>query len=190
MIRPLSHIHVNWKAYLSKNADVVKATSFFIWEYMNGGLSQLSPARGEYVFPTQKPAYATWYVARRYVLPRFFSFDMNELPPQGSSQSVNLAQFEKLVSELSAASGAKTPGILFLYAGKDECVDSKNGKDYVPDRKELQRIAANNGLKIVDIAQSPEWNISHYREGTHPTVEGNHVLADILAKSVVEAMRL
>jgi lysophospholipase L1-like esterase len=101
-----------------------------------------------------------------------------------------MAQFEKLVSQLSAASGAKTPGILFLYPGKDEYIGSKNGADYVPDRKELQRIAENYGLKIVDIAQRPEWNLSLYREGTHPTVEGNNVLADILAKSVVEAMHL
>ena len=181
---------VNESIYLSRNPDVVKATNFFIWEYMNGGLSQLSPARGEYVFPTQKPIFATWYMARRYVLPRFISFDMNELPPQGSSQSANLAQFEKLVSELSAASGAKTPGILFLYPGKDEYIDSKNGKDYVPDREELQRIAESYGLKIVDIAKNPEWNLGLYREGTHPTVDGNKVLADILAKSVVEAMHL
>lgn len=181
---------VNESVYLRRNTDVVKATNFFIWEYMNGGLSQLSPARGEYVFPTQKPVYATWYLARRYVLPRFFSFNMNELPPQGATQSANMAQFEKLVSELSAASGAKTPGILFLYPGKDEYIGSKNGTDYVPDRKELQRIAASYGLKIVDIAQRPEWNLSLYNGGVHPTVEGNNVLADILAKSVVEAMPL
>ena len=182
--------NVNESVYLRRNTDVVKATNFFVWEYMHGGLSRLSPARGEYVFPTHKPVYATWYVARRYVLPRFFNFDMNELPPQGDTQVANVVEFEKLVSELSVASHSKTPGILFLYPGKDEYIGTKNGKDYVPDRKELQRIAATYGLKIVDIAQSPEWNTGLYNEGTHPTVEGNNVLAAILAKSVMESMNL
>lgn len=181
---------LNEMVYLRRNFDVIKTTKFFIWEYMNGGFSQLSPARSEYVFPTQKPLCATWYAFRRYVLPRFLSFDMNELPPRGISQISNIARFEQLVAELSVASGNKIPGILFLYPSRDEYIASKNGLDYAPDRKELQRIAAGYGLKIVDIAQSPEWNLRLYREGTHPTVEGNGVLADILAKSVIESMQL
>jgi hypothetical protein len=68
------------------------------------------------------PVYATWYVARRYVLPRFFNFDMNELPPQRGTLVANVVEFEKLVSELSVASHSKTPGILFLYPGKDEYI--------------------------------------------------------------------
>jgi hypothetical protein len=47
---------------------------------------------------------------------------MNELPPQGDTLVANVVEFEKLVSELSVASHSKTPGILFLYPGKDEYI--------------------------------------------------------------------
>jgi hypothetical protein len=77
--------NVNETAYLQRNPDVVKAANFFIWEYMSGGFSQLSPHRGEYIWPTQKPTCATCYVVRRYVLPRFINFEMSELPPKGAS---------------------------------------------------------------------------------------------------------
>jgi hypothetical protein len=47
---------VNEMAYLDRNPDVVNATHYFVWEYMRGGLSQMSAWRGEYVFPTQRSA--------------------------------------------------------------------------------------------------------------------------------------
>ncbi len=180
--------NVNENVYLQRNPDVVQASNFFVWEYMHGGFSQLSPDRGQYVFPSEKPVLASWYVLRRYVLPKFIEFNMNELPPTGLSNRDNVRQFENMVARLCAASGAKTPGILFLYPGRDEYMGMQKGVDYVPDRKELERIATRYGLKIVDVASQAEWSLEMYREGTHPTVEGNKMLAGILAKAVRQAL--
>jgi lysophospholipase L1-like esterase len=179
--------NVNETVYLQRNPDVVKAASFFVWEYMNGGFSQLSPDRGQYVFPHERPLFASWYVLRRYVLPRFIDFNMDELPPKGATQSENVQQFESMVAKLATGSGAKVSGILFFYPGREEYIGMKNGKDYVPDRQALERIAARYKLKTIDIAKQPDWNLDNYREGTHPTVEGNRVLADILARAVRQA---
>ncbi|RFO95808.1 hypothetical protein DIC66_16615 [Rhodoferax lacus] len=181
---------VNETAYLQQNPDVVQASNFFVWEYMNGGLSRMSLDRGQYVFPSEKPVLASWYVLRRYVLPRFMDFPMDELPPTGQSQQENMQQFEEQVAKLSLGKGGKVPGILFFYPGRDEYIGFQKGTEYVPDRKELERIAAKYGLRIVDVARRPEWNLSMYREGTHPTVEGNQVLAHILATAIREAMPL
>lgn len=180
--------NVNEAMYLRRNSDVMKANNFFVWEYMNGGFSQLSPDRGQYVFPSDKPIFASWYVIRRYVLPKFIELNMNELPPEGESERENLKQFETLIAEMSAASGKKSPGILFFYPGKDQYIGMQKGIEYVPDRKELERISSTYGLKIVDIAKRPEWNLNLYREGTHPTVAGNKVLSEILSSAVIEAM--
>ena len=180
--------NVNESVYLQRNPDVLKAANFFVWEYMNGGFSQLSPDRGQYVFPSEKPLLASWYVLRRYVLPRFIEFNMNELPPTGQSKQESITLFEKLVAEMSASKGGKVPGLLFLYPSRDEYIAAQKGIDYVPDRKELERIATTYGLKIVDVAKRPEWNLELYKEGTHPTVEGNRVLADILAASTQESI--
>ena len=181
--------NVNETVYLDQNPDVVKANSFFVWEYMHGGLSQLSVNRGQYVFPNTKPLYATWYVLRRYVIPKFIDLNMNELPPSGALQKENLIAFENQVKALSAASGKNTPGILFFYPGKAEYESFKQGVDYVSDRSELMQIASRYHLKVVDIAKSPEWSEAQYREGTHPTAEGNKVLANILTAAIEEGLQ-
>jgi len=176
--------NVNQSVYLQKNPDVVASNSFFIWEYMNGGFSQLSPDRGQYVFPSQRPVSALWYVAQKYVLPKFLKVDRNELPPTGTSKSENIKVFEDLVAKMAVANGRKTPGLIFMYPSKDEYVGLKNGVDYVPDRKELERVASAYGLKIVDIAKRPEWSVDIYRDGVHPTIAGNKVLAGILSAAI------
>lgn len=180
--------NANESEYLQRNQDVVKANNFFVWEYMDGGLSGLSPDRGQYVFPGKKPIWASWYVFRRYILPKFLDLNMSELPPNGKLKEKNLQQFTDLISQLSAANGKKIPGIIFLYPGKDQYIGMQHGIDYVPDRLALEKLASTYQLKIVDVATYPEWNISLYREGTHPTVEGNKVLAKILSAAILGAL--
>jgi hypothetical protein len=180
---------VNETAYLERNPDVVLNSNFFAWEYMHGGLSQLSQDRGEYVFPTEKPLIATWYVLRRYVLPRLIDFQMNELPPTGQTQSENMQRFEKQLAALSKATKTAAPGILFFFPSKAEYIAFAQGVDYVPDREVLSKLSASYGLKIIEIAKQPAWNANLYRDGTHPTVEGNRVLADVLASAIRETMK-
>src|ERR1700689_5275657 len=61
--------NVNETIYLERNEDVVRAADFFVWEYMDGGLSGPSTWRNDYVWPRDRPIWAGWYVFRRYVLP-------------------------------------------------------------------------------------------------------------------------
>jgi hypothetical protein len=65
---------------------------------------------------------------------------------RAASQVENIAKFERAVLALSNASGAKTPGLLFIYPGHEELINYRNGKDYVQDRKELERIAMTYNL--------------------------------------------
>lgn len=180
--------NVNQTVYLEKNPDVAKAANFFIWEYMSGGLSRLNAWPGEYVFPSKKPTWASWYVLRRYLLPRFIEFNMNDLPPTGTLHPSNLANFESAISRLASASSKKIPGILFIYPVEAEFFAAKNGVEWLPERKVIEKIAASHGLKIVDIARHPEWNENLYRDGIHPTGEGNVVLARILVSAVTDAL--
>ena len=60
-------------AYLNRHPEIATEAGYVAWEYMSGGLSRATPWRGEYVFPSHKPIYATWYVLCRYVFPQFLS---------------------------------------------------------------------------------------------------------------------
>jgi hypothetical protein len=181
--------NVNETVYLERHPEVLQQAGFFVWEFMTGGASGLSPWRGKYVWPQERPKLALWYVFRRYVLPRLFSFNMNELPPQGNLNPEELARFEATLARLSQATGRAQPGILFLYPDEHQLQLAREGREWLPERPELQRISSRYGLKVVDISSYPNWTAAQYREGTHPTVEGNRILADILGAAIEDSLQ-
>jgi lysophospholipase L1-like esterase len=87
-----------------------------------------------------------------------------------------------MITSLSHATGSSPANIIWLYPKEFEYLEAKNGKEWLSDRAEIDSIAAAAGVTVVDIANQPEWNETLYRaDGVHPTVEGNAVLANILA---------
>ena len=54
----------------------------------------------------------------------------------------------------------------------------------MPDRLQLQALAAKHGVALIDIASYPQWTPALYKDGVHPTREGNEVLASILAEAI------
>ena len=126
---------------------------------------------------------------RRYVLPRFLNFNMNELPPQGTINPLNLAKFDATLAQISQATGRMHPGILFLYPSEDQLKTARQGREWLPERQELERLSRRYGLKLVDISSNPEWSEAQYRDGIHPTVEGNRVLADILSAAFIDSLQ-
>jgi len=180
---------VNEMAYLARNPDVVKSTNFFIWEYMPGGLSGLSEWRGDYVFPKQRPIWATWYVFRRYLLPRVSSLNASELPPPTREVDQRyLSEFDGYVAALCKSSGLKHPGVLFLYPEKKDLLMARQATEWLPERRALETISSKYGLTLVDIAQNSAWTESLYRDGVHPSAAGNVVLAKIISDAAREAL--
>jgi hypothetical protein len=179
---------VNEITYLQRNPDVVSGTSFFIWEYMRGGLSGPSAWRGAYVFPTQRPLLASWFALRRYVLPHFLPLSTNELPPTGDLVPDRLADFRAALGTLSRASARAHPGVIFLYPEKKDLIRARAPSEWLPERQELQALCREFNLTLVDITQDSRWNDSLYRDGTHPTPHGNVVLARILADAALATL--
>jgi hypothetical protein len=172
--------NLNESEYLARHPEVLRPDTFFVWEFMAGGLSQLSQWRGQYVFPSGHPICALWYVFRRYALGRIFNLDPDELPPRGAPASGNLARFEQQLAQMSSVSGRKNPGILLLYPGKEQLRLARAGQEWLPERQALEALSRSYGLRIVDVSRNPEWTEALYREDWHPTARGNSVLAHII----------
>jgi hypothetical protein len=177
--------NLNEIAYLDRNPDVASSSGFFIWEYMFGGLSYRSVWPGDYVFPKSKPLWASWYVLRRYLL-SYFLPPATEAPLISTANPTNLASFKAAVAKLRHSSASKGGGLIFLYPVRSQYLQAAKGEEWLPERAELFQIAAENGLQIIDIAIAPEWNETLYRnDGMHPSVQGNAVLAAILARAML-----
>lgn len=176
---------VNESIYMKKNSDLSASATFFVWEYMKGGFSRANPWAGDYAFPTHKPTFASWYVLRRYILPKFINFNMSELPPlRGKANVENIAKFEEQVVRLSKSTGRKIPGLIVIYPVQEDYLESKVKPNWLDERGEIERIAKTHNINVVDISTKPEWNESMYREGFHPTTQGNKVLSDILSNEI------
>ena len=122
---------INQIAYLNVHPEIVAETDYLAWEYMSGGLSRSTPWPGEYVFPSHKPIYATWYALRRYVLPFVIPFfSASELPAIGSIDKTNVELFDNAVSALTQSGNRAHHGIIWLYpvaAQVDEAKREMNG---------------------------------------------------------------
>jgi hypothetical protein len=178
--------NVNQAVYLQRNPEVAKNSDLFIWEVMYGGFSATAQWRSEYVFPTKAPVSALWYFTRRYVLPKFFNFNMSELPPIGQTNKDNIDLIEAELKKLTKASGKKHPGILFLYPNREQLFLAKRGQEWLPERAEVERLARTYNLLIIDISKHPAWTHTLYKEGTHPNIEGNRYIAKTLASALQE----
>jgi hypothetical protein len=175
--------------YFERHPEVLSETNFFVWEVMAGGLGQLSTWPGKYVLPVEHPSWALWYALCRFILSRLFDVHLTALPPKRTAAPYYVGQFEAMLAKMSRATGRVQPGILFLYPEEAELRSARQGREWLPERQELERLSQKWGLRIVDVSQYPEWTEAQYRDGTHPTVSGNRVLADILGAAIKDSLQ-
>jgi hypothetical protein len=182
---------INEMAYLDQHPDVVAKATYFAWEYMSGGLSAATPWGGEYVFPSHRPVFATWYVFRRYVVPRLLPWlHGSELPVRGATSAATLREFDRRLVELTGSIRRREAGIIWLYPNAAELRLARVHREWLPERRQLLYMSSQHGLRIVDIAMFSQWNEACYRgDGVHPNVHGNEVLADILATQIRSGLR-
>ena len=174
---------VNEFRYLDRHPDVVAGADFFVWEYMAhqmGGLAKWSrPA----LHPLERPLWLTGYVVGKALDQRFPTAARFEVKA-ASDEAPYFTEFETMLERLNQASGRRPAGVIFLYPDLQQLEMARAGKEWLPDRAEVQRMAARHGVVLIDLAAMPQWKAALYKDGVHPTREGNVVLSGILASEI------
>ncbi len=172
--------NVNEIEYLRRNPEVIYSAKAFLWEYMQGGLSQLATWQGDYTFPSRTPIWATEYIVGRYVMPHLYaSSSIHELPPSGVVAPKFVARFDSMLSRLETQ-GHQMTGIIWLYPTESQLKMAMSGIEWLPERQEILKIAAAHQLQVIDLTRFSRWTDKLYRDGVHPTLKGNQILASIL----------
>jgi hypothetical protein len=181
--------NVNQMAYLDRQADVAAGAEFFVWQVMSEGFGDASPWRGEYVFPTQRPASALAYVVRRYLLPRFIDFGDTELPEKYAAKPRWIEAFDQDLAKLVQKTRQRhvPAGVIYLFPSEAEFAAARAGREWLPERAEMRRLAAAHGIELLDVAADPLWHAGLYRDGVHLTVEGTRVLAGLIGARIQAA---
>lgn len=172
----------NEMQFINKNINIAKNAELLVIQYDNGDLSGLSKASSNSVVqPTSKPKSATYYYLEKYVYPKLINkTNASELPPI-PEKSLSNGNWEKELLEISKHINGK---ILFiLYPDKKALAD----KDLWNDQTyHVKKFINKNKDKFdyIDIAKEPKWNSKLYRDGIHPSVDGDHVIANVIASYI------
>jgi hypothetical protein len=175
---------VNEVRFLQASPDVVAATDFFVWEIMAGQMDGVHPWRGETQHPTRRPWWAAGYVARKALVQRFGLEGSTSPTTLPSEIERHYAEFEQILARLTSAAARRPAGMLFLYPDQQQLELARTGREWMDDRQRLEQLAARHGVLLLDVARSPHWTSAMYKDGVHPTTEGNRALAAVLADAL------
>jgi hypothetical protein len=161
--------------YLRQHPDVVTRIKFIVFVLNTGDYAEPSHWNCELTHPLVRPPYATAYVVRKYI------FD-----PIGCGEAVTKSRVYSEVTKMELANflRASTPHrILFmLYPNRQEARDAKLlGRVSEEQRKFLNSAGA---TKVFSVGSDSRWSLGLYKDNIHPTVQGNIVLAQIIADQI------
>ncbi|MGH6822913.1 MAG: SGNH/GDSL hydrolase family protein [Methylocella sp.] len=172
--------NVNVMTYLDRNADVLHNADAVIIEYAENHLIAPAAWPGYYIYPDHKPWILTGYIFSRAVRRRLAGagFLHFESPPTGMPDAAQLQRFKELVTSL-----AKQHKIVIFNYPRLKNLQNKSA--WLEVVAPIESLCRTTMAKCVDIAQAPAWNERAYTsDGIHPTVEGNKILASILANAI------
>ncbi|HEX3496267.1 MAG TPA: SGNH/GDSL hydrolase family protein [Methylocella sp.] len=175
-----SWTNVNEMAYLDRNADVLHNADTVIIEYMEDDLIVPTAWPGYYIFPDHKPWILTGYLFCRYALNRLARAGIVDFfwTPSGMPDAAQLQRFKEQVT--SVAKEHKI--VIFNFP---TVINLQNKSAWLEVIAPIEDLCRTTMAKCVDIAQEPAWNERVYTsDGIHPTVEGNKILASILANAI------
>lgn len=141
-------------------------------------------------YPDRDPPSALTELYVRYLEPRLFGAPPPMVSPPGTDAEKEV-QFQRNMAALddnialAQAAGAKV--ILLHVPEQSEVEAGSQDRRYETFRPRFLDVAARRGVEVIDL--SKEWRdrqdiTTYYRDGTHPTVPGNHVIADRLFEAI------
>jgi len=180
---------VNEVRFLQANLDIVDGADFFVWEIMAGQMAGVAPWTKDTTHPLERPVWATGYLLKKALTERL-GLDLGgppPAPPRANQTAENFRSFDQTVARLARSARNRPTGVIFLYPDRQQLALARAGKEWMDDREQVAQIARAHGAMLIDIAAHRQWTEAQYKDGVHPTIEGNRVLASILADAVTQA---
>lgn len=158
--------------FIKKNIDIAKKSDVIVIQYDNGDLEGLQTSNNYSL--TKKPFLATLFVFNKYVLPKVLKNNTDsELPPI-PEETTSHGNWKDEVLAISKNTGKKI--IFVLYPDQKAF---SNPKLWNKQTKDIRNFISEypNQFDYIDIAETKGWSLNLYRDGIHPNVEGNKLIA-------------
>ena len=167
--------------YLKSNPDVVKNIDTFIFVWNSGDFDQASSWSCETTHPKRPPISAFLYAFQKYI----YSYEKcnGEIKPKYLVAGGDWHTELKAFINSSAMKNKKV--VAYLYPDINEQKDANLMKKML--NRHINEIH-NAGIKeVISIGNDPRWGLNNYRDGIHPSGQGNKVLADIIANAQIQS---
>ena len=170
----------NELAYLRTNPDVIARMGRIVFVLNSGDFDEASSWSCEVTHPRSRPLLASLYLFRKYVWDFAGSCGSapNDLQVPSGDWQVELNDF------LASQPSQGKPIDFFLYPARSESSGEKPFDATIEPRLAtvIDRAQGSIGrISIYDINRDPRWQRTLYRDDIHPSVEGNGILATIIA---------
>jgi hypothetical protein len=172
---------LNELAYLDRYPDVQQEADVLVWVLNTGDLAaQRSLWASDYTLPRSRPTSALAYVLGKYLLPRLGLFRepaVNASPPAELISADTARFFKDRLAQLAATKRV----LVVLYPDQTEL--RQPTPHYQAFRQAVQE-AMTGCCSLLEVREQPNWNTSMYRDGIHPTSQGNQVLSGLIAQAL------
>jgi len=161
----------NELAWLRQNPQVPAQVDRVLFVLNTGDFGEASSWACEATHPKARPAVALWYLFNKYV----YAFEKCGSVPAGLQVPPG-----DLAAELNAFLAVHGDKAVFvLYPDRPETQDPALAQAHFAAGRAL--LASAGARKVVPLTGDARWRTDYYKDGIHPTPEGNQVLARILA---------
>lgn len=172
------HNELTW---LMQHADVVRQVDDVVFVFNSSDLEDSGSSwRCESTHPTHAPVSVLWYSVRKHL-------NLEHCPDVPHGSAVPDRPWRQTMKAWLASPEVQGKRIHFvLYPYKSEFMNGRGEPTFSSMRNLLAEIGITHSL---DVSKSPRWNPTLFRDGIHPTAEGNEVLGQLIAEALTKTAR-
>lgn len=166
---------------IKRNLDIYQQSSSVIWFINSGDFSPLAESAGSLIHPNGTVICATCFYVQKYMLPKLGIQIGMENPPIDTSADFD-PKILKSFSDIVSLRLKNNKRIVFvIYPNTDELL-KHDWLGYEKLVEQMNSICGTKNIECIDLSKDQKWNASFYRDGIHPSVEGNKVLSEIISQ--------
>ena len=167
------HNELTW---LMQHPDVVSQVDDVVFVFNSGDLEDSGSSwRCESTHPTHAPVSVLWYTVQKQL-------KLERCPDVPSGMTVPDRPWRQTMKAWLAAPEVQGKRIHFvLYPDKNEFMKGNGQPVLTSMRHRLTELGITNSM---DVSNSPRWNKTLFKDGIHPTAEGNEVLGQLIAEEL------
>jgi hypothetical protein len=164
------HNELTW---LMRHPEVVRQVDDVVFVFNSGDLENTGSSwRCQSTHPTKAPVSLLWYTVVKQMR-------LENCPDVPEGMAVPDRPWRTTLKAWLASPEVQGKRVHFvLYPDKNEF--QRGGKPMLPQMEnKLQQVGVTRAL---DVGNDPRWNLSLFKDGIHPTPEGNEVLGTMVAE--------